>query len=184
MIIPEVVSIAAKFMSRRWGCNFLYINSDFDEEAIRCIVKETEAAKRNGYAILFVDTGYGKEACVKTIVSYLNEMYFWIGIVVLNRCDGVGSAMLTDFDEVWADEPEKLEQMYESGIFHALDGKKCWSEFKFHQEIWEERDDGMFEKDLMDITDEVRRNMADAQVTDEQPRKIAYLEKAAASKAS
>ncbi|CDX45607.1 hypothetical protein MPLA_770065 [Mesorhizobium sp. ORS 3359] len=177
MEVGEYVSLGAKFFARRWSCNFLYVNSDIDEDAIRYVVQETERMRRRAFLFLFLQTENGNAASAQSIVGYLNEKYHWVSVVALEQCRGDGAAMCTGFDEVWVSEPNALQAAYQSQVpFHPLDRSKVWSEFKMHDEMLDEDDDGRFERDLQEFTEDVRR-MISKEPVGERGRQIRYLNK-------
>lgn len=137
MEIGEYVSLGAKFFARRWGCNFLYMNSDIDEDAIRYVVQETERMRRRAFLFFFLQTENGNAASAQSIVSYLNEKYHWVSVVALERCRGAGAAMCTGFHELWVSEPNALQAAYQSQVpFHTLGFVEIHREFMTAAARW------------------------------------------------
>ncbi|MER8411757.1 hypothetical protein [Mesorhizobium sp. M1342] len=177
MEFREYVSLAANFFEHRWDCNFLYVNSDIDGTAIRYVVQETEKIGERGFLFLFLQTESGNAESAKSIVSYLNEKYTWVSVVALEQCRGAGAAMCGGFDEVWVSEPNALQVAYQCQVpFHTLNREKVWSEFKLHNEMGDQDDDGRFERDLQELTEDVQR-MISRQPVQQRGRDIRYLNK-------
>lgn len=102
MDIFERIGEVANDLADDWNADFLYINSDIDEEAFECVFHETEPRRSKGeYLFMQINAEAGSAASALKIMRYFQYKYSGTLIVVLGQCTDVGKIMCGEATETW-----------------------------------------------------------------------------------
>lgn len=109
MDILEQVWQVANDLADDWNADFLYINSDIDEEAFDYVFHETEPRRSKGkYLFIVLNTEAGSAASALKIMEYFRFKYHGTCIVVLGRCKEVATVMCRQALETWVGRSSRL----------------------------------------------------------------------------
>ncbi|RUX27062.1 hypothetical protein EOA13_21275 [Mesorhizobium sp. M7A.F.Ca.US.011.01.1.1] len=102
MDVFERVEKVANDLADDWNADFLYINSDIDDEAFECVFYETEPRRGKGeYLFILLTTEGGSAASAHKIMSYFKYKYFGVCVVALGQCKHAGKIMCEEALETW-----------------------------------------------------------------------------------
>lgn len=110
MDVFERVEKVANDLADDWNADFLYINSDIDEEAFECVFAETEPRRSKGeYLFIVLNTEAGSTKSALKIMKYFRYKYYGTCIVAVGQCKEVAMVMCRHALETWAGAASRLD---------------------------------------------------------------------------
>lgn len=139
MDIFERVEKVANDLAYDWTVDFLYIDSDIDDEAFRYVFFETEPRRSKGeYLFILLKSENGSPEVAKTIMEYFRYKYFGTCVVILGQCRQAGKIICQEALETWVGKasglgPLDLRNLAESTACEADKGPRGESIEKFQR---------------------------------------------------
>lgn len=117
MDVFERVEKVANDLADDWNADFLYINSDIDDEAFDHIFHETEPRRGKGeYLFILLTTEAGSSSSAHKIMSYFKYKYLGICILALGQCRNAGKIMCEEALETWVGKASGLGPLDLQGL--------------------------------------------------------------------
>ncbi|MDX8501945.1 hypothetical protein RFM99_26470 [Mesorhizobium sp. VK4C] len=126
MDVFERAEKVANDLADDWNADFLYINSDIDEEAFDYIFYETEPRRGKGeYLFILLTTEAGSSSSAHKIMSYFKYKYLGVCIVALGQCKEAGKIMCEEALETWVGKASGLGPLDLRGLAECTLGEEA-----------------------------------------------------------